>query len=160
MNAAKTHKRCSGWCKTEIPLGNFHKNKSSYDGIDALCKDCSRRKHKISWKKENYGLTPEKYADKVKSQNGVCAMCGNAESWKMHTGTLCELSVDHDHRCCPGSKSCGKCVRDLLCARCNHLLGHANDDVELLLLAISYLKRHSNVGNSDDSGGSGRSHTS
>lgn len=27
--------------------------------------------------------------------------------------------VDHDHKCCSGDKSCGKCVRGILCPGCN-----------------------------------------
>ena len=27
--------------------------------------------------------------------------------------------IDHDHRCCPGSESCGKCIRGILCSSCN-----------------------------------------
>lgn len=31
--------------------------------------------------------------------------------------------VDHDHGCCSGTRSCGKCVRGVLCNTCNTRLG-------------------------------------
>jgi len=51
------------------------------------------------------------------------------------------LVVDHDHECCPDEKSCGKCVRGLLCNWCNRMIGMARDDPQRLRSAIAYLKR-------------------
>lgn len=56
------------------------------------------------------------------------------------------LVVDHDHGCCPGQKSCGNCIRGLLCDNCNIGLGHFKDSVESLQLAIEYIIRHSKKG--------------
>lgn len=51
--------------------------------------------------------------------NLLCDFCGK---------TLYRQSrpcIDHDHRCCPGDVSCGKCVRGIVCSRCNTGIGHA-----------------------------------
>lgn len=82
---------------------------------------------------KNYGLTRDDYVNMEKSQNGVCKICGEPEKYKKR------LSVDHDHACCSGSKSCGKCIRGLLCSNCNRVLGQVNDNVEILQTMIEYL---------------------
>ena len=46
----------------------------------------------------------------------------------------------HDHNCCPKKSRCPKCIRSLLCHKCNTGLGYFNDDVELLKRAIALLK--------------------
>lgn len=50
------------------------------------------------------------------------------------------LAVDHDHGCCPGVASCGRCVRGLLCGTCNSMLGLGHDNPEVLENAAAYLR--------------------
>jgi len=77
--------------------------------------------------KSRYGLTVEEYRQRVSDQGGLCALCGKPPL----AGTA--LVPDHDHTCCATTvnlrKTCGKCLRGLLCKRCNTLLGH----VEVLM---------------------------
>jgi hypothetical protein len=90
------------------------------------------RKRKLA----GYGLTPEAYDAILTRQGGVCAIagCGRAPNGKA-------LHVDHDHSCCPGRTSCGKCVRGLLCAGHNAALGLLGDNEAGVASALDYLKR-------------------
>jgi hypothetical protein len=49
------------------------------------------------------------------------------------------LHIDHDHSCCPGRKSCGRCVRGVLCARHNLLVGQFENIAPHLPWVVSYL---------------------
>jgi hypothetical protein len=109
-------------------------DKSKFWGQLTYCKDCSSLVgHSGNLKR--FGLTVEDYIDLEKSQNNLCAICKNNEKYNRR------LSVDHDHSCCSGSNSCGKCIRGLLCSLCNRTLGMVNDDVEILKAMIAYLEK-------------------
>lgn len=75
-----------------------------------------------------YGMTVEEYRQRVSTQQGRCAICGD------EPGTGKRLHVDHDHE--------SGAVRDLLCGPCNHAIGHAKDDPARLRAMASYLERH------------------
>lgn len=82
---------------------------------------------------KKYKLTKQLYLDILEQQGGACAICKRKPKryW---------LSVDHDHSCCPGIKTCGNCVRGLLCSSCNSFLGRVSDSAEPL---IEYLETYS-----------------
>jgi len=86
----------------------------------------------------SYKLTVEDFEKMVEQQGGLCC-CGKplvVENGK----TPC---VDHDHACCPTNKTCGKCLRGILCMRCNMVLGLLEDNHNLLPKFLSdYLKRY------------------
>jgi len=98
-------------------------------------RDFSRTKkdHQAHHRLYHWKLSPEAYAEKLAAQGGVCAICGAPPKNK-------SLNVDHDHRCCPGSRSCGKCVRDLLCNWCNIAGGYLADP--RIELVRAYRERH------------------
>lgn len=73
------------------------------------------------------------------AQGGLCAACGGP--LVLGGRELKSVCVDHDRTCCPGMKSCGKCVRGLIHWGCNMALGHAEDNPKLLADAIAYLER-------------------
>lgn len=76
--------------------------------------------------KMKYNLTLEEYRTMLASG---CEICGELEG----------LHIDHDHTCCPGQNTCGKCVRGVLCNRHNVALGMVNDSTEELEGLIGYL---------------------
>lgn len=82
--------------------------------------------------KYNHGLTMSEYDALLAAQAGCCAICGRKPDGK-------KLHVDHDHACCPGKRSCGDCVRGLLCGPCNTAVGLLQDDPDVLLSAAAYL---------------------
>lgn len=87
--------------------------------------------------KRNYGLTQDDYHQIIDDQLGLCANSGCFNSAADAT-----LHVDHDHACCPGGTSCGKCLRGLLCRECNLALGLINDDPKRLRGLADYLEDH------------------
>lgn len=83
-----------------------------------------------------YKMTPADRDAMLAAQGGVCALCGTDEprgkGW----------SIDHDHACCPGPRTCGDCIRGILCHACNTSLGGFKDDPMLLQRAIEYVQQH------------------
>ena len=77
-------------------------------------------------------MTVVEYEDKLKSQNNLCALCEKPFHGKGSVGTAPVL--DHKH-------STGK-TREFIHSMCNKGIGHFNEDVEVLRLAIVYLEKH------------------
>ena len=73
------------------------------------------------------------YLELVKIQESKCALCGKIPTKRLY--------VDHDHNCCPGKRSCGKCIRGLLCKKCNSGIGYLGDTLDGVLKAVNYLKK-------------------
>ena len=66
-----------------------------------------------------HGITPGKKSAILAEQDNRCPICGTVKPSKL----MRDWPIDHDHVCCPKSRSCGKCVRGVLCTRCNIELG-------------------------------------
>lgn len=82
-----------------------------------------------------HGISLEQFAHMVRVQENRCAICRRErQTTRWH--------VDHDHRCCPGVYSCGKCIRGLLCGSCNLAVGALGDSVAGLMQALQYLAAH------------------
>lgn len=94
------------------------------------CKSCCPD-HKARQHLSRYNLSPQEYRDLAARQGYACAIC--------RKGNI-QLFVDHDHSCCSGGYTCGKCVRGLLCSRCNGSL-HVFEN-GLSSCFTSYLEEH------------------
>lgn len=84
--------------------------------------------NRIKTLKRFYNITLDQYDSILESQGGGCALCGvtsEKNGWS--------LSVDHDHSCCDGRISCGKCVRGVLCNKCNLSLRRMVKTPEMLM---------------------------
>lgn len=90
----------------------------------------SRQKAARKWK---YGITADDFAALLSRQAHQCQGC------------FCPVDssscLDHDHACCPGAKSCGNCIRGILCRPCNMVLGAVKDNETTLANLIAYLRR-------------------
>lgn len=111
--------KCEGCA--EVASRYYQKTRKSYP--EAL------RRHYL---KKKFGLTPEEYNRQFEEQNGLCALCEQAEVVKRR-GKVILLAVDHDHAT--------EAKRGLLCGRCNRILGMFNDDIALFYKAIEYLSK-------------------
>lgn len=85
-------------------------------------------------RKRLFGISKERYEALLAEQGGGCGICGG-QSGKQR------FAIDHDHSCCPTERTCGQCVRGLLCHMCNHGLGQFRDSPGLLHRAIAYLAK-------------------
>lgn len=149
---APGYKWCSK-CEVEKPLTEFYARLSGpqQGKTHAHCKICTKadnvararrrgvharqnpdplavRRAKLA----HYNLTIEDYDRMLAEQNSTCPGCGTQPNGK-------NFSVDHDHSCCSGSKSCGTCIRGLLCNSCNLTIGNAQDSPETLRQLATYL---------------------
>lgn len=112
---------CSRWLEIE----NFGPHKSTPDGLRRSCGKC----HSLG----KYGLNAITYQELYDRQQGFCPVCMNP----LKEGKIC---VDHDHKCCPGWNTCGKCVRGLLCYSCNTAEGLLKSDPWIISNLLAYIQ--------------------
>ncbi|MEU2746695.1 endonuclease domain-containing protein [Streptomyces collinus] len=83
-----------------------------------MCVKCYRMQQGM----KKYGLSIAGYNAIWRAQGFACGLCGDNEEpcdgGIPHTAPR-PWHIDHDHACCPQRGSCGRCVRGILCQRCN-----------------------------------------
>lgn len=76
----------------------------------------------------------------LKASDGCCHACGAV--FDLDTFRKADTPhVDHDRSHCPGRKSCGKCVRGLLCDNCNRAIGLLGDDPDRIRRVADWLEK-------------------
>lgn len=137
MVVAKCHPdrqhKALGWCKPCYERNSPHAIASRKRHRKSKRFLESRRTFAVKWR---YGITFEQYDAMLNAQNGGCAICGDVPKLK-------SLHIDHDHSCCPGKRSCGKCIRGLLCGSCNWGIAYLKDSPLILRQAENYLSKFS-----------------
>lgn len=151
------YRRCN-LCHEEKPLTSdcFAPDSSRKTGFRGECRPCTsvKRAGYYAKKKEEepeaiagrqyrariaaHGLTVERYENLLAKQGGVCAICKSPPKQNA-------LHIDHDHKCCPGTYSCGKCVRGLLCPTCNAHRVSMLEDNEMLGRGLEYMNADSKM---------------
>jgi hypothetical protein len=79
---------------------------------------------------KRHNITKEIYDNLLSKNDGKCWICKVSDA----------THIDHNHSCCPGERSCGNCVRGVLCSNCNTAIGLFHDSELLLNEAKKYLK--------------------
>lgn len=99
--------------------------------------DAKRQGKRNSYKsckvlQSKYGITLDNYQQMLIEQNNSCRICGTLTADKSNISR--RFAVDHCH-------TTGK-VRGLLCIKCNAGIGMFNDNLDILISAVSYLQEH------------------
>lgn len=122
-------KQCNT-CLDWLPEAEFYASPQTKDRLGVRCKSCMKWDNTLRL----FNVTPERYAELLAAQGGVCSICGAEPSPERR------LAIDHDHACCAvAGRSCGSCVRGLLCTNCNTGIGMLNDSPERVASALAYL---------------------
>ena len=120
-------------CTLVYPIDNFRNVSTTDRGIRSspYCRSCvndrqSKRYRSSGARYKRHGLTEVKLLELLLQQDNKCAICKDEftvgltdKGYKTYS-----YRIDHDHSCCDRDRSCGNCVRGLLCAPCNLGLGY------------------------------------
>lgn len=125
--------KCHQW----KPVTTYSRSVGNSDGLTTYCRPCDSDMGLFA----KYGITRDEFNAKLESQGSVCPICGRHQDTQTKA-----FAVDHNHECCAGTKTCGKCIRDLLCGDCNAGLGFFRDNVEAMTRGVAYLQKWSKNG--------------
>jgi hypothetical protein len=127
------------WRSDNPDLERIHNQIQYQKDRERLGEEEYRKRKRFYDLKHHYNVSSEWYESKLKEYRYSCEICGLS----VQEGDYTTLTVDHDHSCCDGkTRSCGLCVRGLLCMACQTGLASFKDKTTSLHRAIEYLERH------------------
>ena len=112
-------------CLRILPVNCF----CSHSGANYLRPECKKCNNELSTVRKSLNNITEK-----PSKDYICPICGSDEEQSKGKGNTKNGSwvLDHDHKT--------NKFRGWLCHKCNRALGAFNDDEQILLRAVKYLK--------------------
>ena len=111
----------------------YKKQKKKYDKRSYNKQDKEKRSSRD--KSKLYGITQEDLKGKYADQNGRCKLCGVSKPlYAKRSSSETSLHVDHCHKT--------NKVRDLICSRCNLMVGLLETRFEDIIECIKYISRH------------------
>jgi hypothetical protein len=127
-------------CGPDVPVRLLW---SHISGQQAQCKTGAR----AARRRMMYGIELDQLEALIEAAGGCCEICRTPIRLAAAEGvrgpgvdTAC---LDHDHSCCPGKFTCGKCIRGVVCVACNVKLGYWERGMgsEMPETAVAYLAR-------------------
>lgn len=126
-------RKCLG-CETFSPVEEYEYGKT----IRGKCFNC----HKSTVLMGKYGISLDAYKEILYvDQGGFCPLCSDEAPSQNDMDKGLWWPVDHNHSCCSGPKSCGKCVRGIICKACNNALPAKWDNPDWRKKALEWLDK-------------------
>jgi Recombination endonuclease VII len=135
-----------GFCKCGVQFTLENCTKTVFERGGDRCRACDKvyqkqyyadnaekiKQRSVTYnRKKKTGATQQDFEARLTAQNGLCAICKTPLVSGSKGNRPCQ---DHDHKT-------GK-LRDILCGRCNVLLGLCLENIEILTSTIKYLWKH------------------
>jgi DNA-directed RNA polymerase subunit RPC12/RpoP len=157
--SAAQHRQVQGWtsthptspvqyvcgaCSQKFGHGPDSTHNTSYGQPLYLCSACTSRVKPVLNRLRMHRVAVEVIYNIARTGKAECPIDGRdlMTPQRVKGGVYRILMVvDHDHRCCPGQVSkCGRCVRGLLCFRCNVVAGMLDEDPDTARALADHLR--------------------